>query len=126
MCGYMSLCTAVRMPKQTDGGQHLSPPNISLSNLSIKGRHRVPALVAYSFPSPTVTFKKLYTYPTNGRHSRVRGEYFRAIKRNPLTCAYSPCVLGIGRRLRVSLALHIRARGRNSAGTRGSRYHRRP
>ncbi|WP_174254583.1 hypothetical protein [Burkholderia sp. S171] len=65
MCGYLSLCTVLRMPKQTDGGQHLSPPNISLSNLSIKDWHRVPCLVVDSSPSPTITFKNIYTYPTN-------------------------------------------------------------
>src|SRR5882757_5225382 len=114
MCGFLSLCTAVRMPKQTDGGQHLSPPNISLSNLLIKGWHRVPDLVAYSSPAPTVTFKNIYIYPTNRRQNRVRREYFRAIKWNPLTCAYRPCVLGIGRRLRVSAVLYLRARGHKS------------
>jgi len=126
MRGYPPLRTAVRMPKQTDGGQHLRPPNILLSRLLLEGRHCVLALASHSSSSLTRRFKNLYTDPTNRRQNRVRREYFRAIKRNPLTCAYRACVLGIGRRRRVPLVLYLHARGRKLAGTRGSRYHRRP
>jgi|SRR5258707_14810151 hypothetical protein len=41
MCGYLLLCTAVQVPKQMNGGQHLSPPNISLSNLPFEDWHCV-------------------------------------------------------------------------------------
>ncbi|OTP75294.1 hypothetical protein PAMC26577_13550 [Caballeronia sordidicola] len=34
-----------------------------------------------------------FTDATNPQQIRIRREYFRAIKWNPLTCAYRPCVL---------------------------------
>src|SRR5258708_5961895 len=111
------MCRSPHARADARHDEHLSPPNILLSNIV----DQRPALCAGLYRVASTLLSKSFTSHTNGRQNRVRREYFRAIKWNPLTCAYSPCVLGISGALGVRLALYPRARGRKLAGARGSR-----
>src|SRR5258708_34710407 len=111
------MCRSPHAAADERNGEHLSPPNILLSNIV----DQRPALCAVLYRVASTLLSKTLTHHTNGRQNRVRREYFRAIKWNPLTCGYSPCVLCISRRLGVRHALYPRARGRKLAGARGSR-----